>query len=67
VVYRARRRDERFVVQANARGQTIREHPHYQAVFDFVFSPDGRQVGYGVRDGRELWWRVEKLEGAGPG
>jgi Tol biopolymer transport system component len=67
VVYRARRGDERFVVQANARAQTIREHPHYQAVFDFVFSPDGRQVGYGVRQGRELWWKVEKLEGTGPG
>jgi len=27
-----------------------------------VFSADGRRVGYGARIGRELWWKVVKVE-----
>jgi hypothetical protein len=42
-------------------GRTIREHPHYEAVWDVVFSPDGKSVGYGVKIGQELWWKVEEL------
>ena len=61
VVYRARDHGERFAVVADLHGNTLREHPHYEAVFEVVFSPDGESVGYGVRTGQELWWRVEKL------
>jgi hypothetical protein len=61
VVYRARRSGERFVVVADTRGRTIREHPHHDAVFEVTFSPDRKAVGYGVRSGQELWWKVEPL------
>lgn len=63
VAYRARQSGERFVVVADKDGRTIREHPHYEAVWDLVFSPDGKYVGYGVKRGQELWWIAEKLEG----
>jgi len=61
LIYRARRRGERFVVQADGRARTVREHPHYLAVFDAAISPDGKTVGYGVRDGQALWWKVEPV------
>jgi Tol biopolymer transport system component len=62
IVYRARNKGERFVVVADLQGKTVREHPHYEAVWDVSFSPDGKLVGYGVKIGNELWWKVEKLE-----
>jgi hypothetical protein len=65
LVYRARRHGERFVVQADGLGQTVREHPHYQAVYEVAASPDGRSVGYGVRDRQELWWKVEPVVAVG--
>lgn len=61
LVYRARINGERFAVTADPKGQTIKEHPHYEAVWDVAFSPDGKSVGYGVKVGREFWWKVEKL------
>lgn len=61
IVYRARNNGERFVVEADLKGRIIREHPHYEAVWDVSFSPDRKSVGYGVKIGRELWWKVEKL------
>lgn len=61
LVYRARMNGGRFAVTADAKGQTIKEHPHYEAVWDLVFSPDGKSVGYGVKIGQEFWWQVEKL------
>jgi hypothetical protein len=61
ILYRARNIGQRFVVISDLLGKTIREHPHYEAVWDSVFSPDGKSVGYGVRVGQELWWKVEKL------
>jgi len=44
-------------------GRTILEHPHHEAVSDVNFSPDGKLVGYGIKSGQELWWKVEKMEG----
>lgn len=64
LVYRARRKGERFLVQADRQGRTVREHPHYLAVYEVAFSPDGRSIGYGVRDGQALWWKVEPVAGA---
>lgn len=61
IFYRARNNGERFVVEADLQGRTTREHPHYESVWDLVFSPDGRSVGYGVKTGQEFWWKVEKL------
>lgn len=61
LVYRARQAGERFVVVTDTRGKLLREHPHYAAVFEVRFSPDGKSVGYGVRKGQELWWMVEPL------
>lgn len=61
VVYRARKNNQRFVVVANLQAKTIKEHSHYDAVWDTVFSPDGKTVGYGVKIGQELWWKVETL------
>lgn len=61
VVYRARSKGERFVVVADTRARTLREHPRYEEVHEVVFSPDGTAVGYGVLAGADLWWKVEKL------
>lgn len=61
VVYRARNSGQRFAVTADLQAQTIKEHPQYEAVWDVFFSPDSKNVGYGVKIGQELWWKVEKL------
>lgn len=34
----------------------------YQGVGNIVFSADSKSAAYGARIGRELWWRVEKLD-----
>lgn len=61
-VYRARTGGQRFIVVADTKtGQVIQEQAHYEAIWDFTFSPDGKSIGYGVKDGPELWWKVEKL------
>jgi ribosomal protein L21E len=61
IVYRARSDGQRFVVVADPAARTIREHPRYAGVFDVVFPPDGRSLGYGVAVGQELWWKVVRL------
>jgi len=62
VVYRARQDGKRFVVVADAlTGKVIKEHPRYERVFETVFTEDGSSVAYGVMDGKQLWWKVEKL------
>jgi hypothetical protein len=61
VVYRARKDGQRFVVVANTIGKTIRQHQSYELVFAPIFTADNRSVAYGVKDGKELWWKVEKL------
>lgn len=61
LVYRARQSGKRFVVVADITGKTIRKHPEYEQVFDVQFTADGKSVAYGVKDGNQLIWKVEKL------
>jgi hypothetical protein len=61
LVYRARQDGKRFVVVADTEGKTLRQHPAYEQVFPVQFTPDGRSVAYGVKDGRQLAWKVEPL------
>lgn len=61
IVYRVRDKGERYVVVADLEGNVLREHPHYNGVWDVSFAPDGSFVAYGVKKGNELWWKVEKL------
>jgi subtilisin family serine protease len=61
IVYRVRHKGERFVVVADLHGRTMREHPHYEAVWEVNFAPDGKTVGYGVKSGRQYRWHVEKI------
>lgn len=61
LVYRARKDGKRFVVVADGTGKVIRQHPQYEMVFSTVFTEDGKSVAYGVKNGQELWWKVEEL------
>lgn len=61
LVYRARQDGKRFVVVADTSGKVLRQHPAYEQVFDVQFTADGKSVAYGVKDGRKLIWKVEKL------
>jgi rRNA maturation protein Nop10 len=61
LVYRARKDGKRFVVVAEASGAVLREHPSYEQVFDAQFTPDSKAVAYGVKDGKQLAWKVEGL------
>lgn len=61
LVYRARQDGKRFVVVADVNGKSIRRHQSYELVFAPVFTEECRSVAYGVKDGRELWWKVETL------
>ena len=61
IVFRARSEGKRFVVVADKTGKIVKEHPPYEAVWEYKFSPDGKFVGYGVRSGQELWWQVASL------
>jgi hypothetical protein len=62
VVYRARKDGRRFVVAADAKdGSIIRQHPSYEQVFQPAFAAAGKAIGYGVKDGNKLVWRVEPL------
>jgi hypothetical protein len=31
-------------------------------VYPPVFTADGGSVAYGTKDGKEIWWKVEKLK-----
>jgi hypothetical protein len=61
LVYRARAAGKRFVVVANKSGGTVSVHPAYEQVFPVLFTADGKSVAYGVKDGRQLAWKVESL------
>jgi len=51
-----------FMVIADAEtGKVIKEGPAGDEIWPPVWSADGKAAGYGARQGRELWWRVEKL------
>lgn len=66
IAYRARKgpkeNAKRFIVIADAdTGKVIKEGPVGEEIWPPVFSSDGKSVGYGAKIGRELWWKVEKL------
>jgi hypothetical protein len=61
LVYRARKDGKRFVVVADKNGTTIKEQPAYDQVFDLHFTSDEKSVAYGIKDGNQLIWKVEKL------
>ncbi len=61
LVYRARKDGRRFVVISDADGRTIRQLPAYEQVFPVLFTADGKSITYGVKDGRQLAWKVEPL------
>lgn len=61
LAYRARQDGKRFLVVSDMKGKVVRRHKDYAMVFQPVFSADGASVAYGVLDGNELWWKVEKV------
>jgi hypothetical protein len=61
LVYRARQDNKRFVVVADLNGKIIKRLPSYERVFETTFTEDGTSVAYGVTDGNQIMWKVEKL------
>lgn len=61
LVYRARTGDRRLVVVADTAGKEHHRHPEAELVFPVVFTADGKSIAYGVKDGNQLIWKVEKL------
>jgi len=61
LIYRVRQDGKRFVVVADARGNTLAEQARYELVWQPVFAPDGKSIAYAVKNGREIWWKVEPL------
>lgn len=61
VVCRVRQDGQRFIVVLDMDGKLVRQHPAYEMVFEPVFLNEGRSLGYGVKDGTKLVWKVEKL------
>ncbi|WP_242392757.1 WD40 repeat domain-containing protein [Anaeromyxobacter oryzisoli] len=59
LAYRARKDGARFVVVAETGGGAVRLHPAYEQVFPVRFTADGSSIAYGVKDGRQLVWKVE--------
>ncbi len=62
LIYRARQEGMRFVVVADPKtGKVLKEFPRYERVFETIFTADGKSVAYGVKDGNQIMWKVEKL------
>lgn len=61
VICRVRSEGKRYIVVLDLEGKVLRQHPAYEMVFEPVFSSDGAAIGYGVKDGAKLVWKVEKL------
>lgn len=61
LIYKARKDGKRFVVVSDLEGKVLRQHPGYEMVYDIQFTADGQSVAYGVKDGKQLWWKVVKL------
>ena len=61
VAYRARKDGKRFVVIADTSAKTVKTHPSYEQVSGVQFTPDGKAVAYGVKDGKQLLWKVVPL------
>ena len=67
IAYRARtgtmEKAKRFIVIADAEtGKVIKEGRAGDEVWPPVWSADSKTAAYGARVGRELWWKVEKLD-----
>lgn len=62
LIYRARQDGRRFVVVADTKGNTMEEQPKYDMVLQPVITPDGKSIAYGVKTGKEFWWKVEPLK-----
>ena len=67
IAFRARtgtmEKAKRFLVIANTEtGKAIKEGHVSDEVWPPVWSADGKAVAYGARIGKELWWKVEKLD-----
>lgn len=62
LVYRARQAGKRFLVVSDTKEKIVSRHKDYAMVFQPSFTSDGKSVAYGVLDGNEFWWKVEKLE-----
>lgn len=61
LVYRARKDGKRFLVVSDRNGKIVKQHQSYEMVFPPVFTADRKSVAYGVKDGQQLVWKVEKL------
>ena len=61
IAYRARKNGKRFVVIADNFANTIVTHPVHEQIFDVKFTGDGKSVAYGVKDERQLIWKVVSL------
>ncbi|UPU36731.1 hypothetical protein M1B72_03205 [Geomonas paludis] len=61
LVYRVRKNGKRFVVVSDRTGKVLKQHEPHEMVFPPVFTADGKSVAYGVKDGAQLVWKVEKL------
>lgn len=61
IVCRVRKDSKRFIVVLDLDGNLLRQHSSYELVFEPVFNSDGTSIGYGVKDGAKLIWKVEKL------
>ncbi len=62
VAWLAKQKERFFVVVRNVDMSKARRGPRYDKIWSPRFSPDGRQVLYGARSGRELWWKVEPID-----
>jgi hypothetical protein len=61
LTYRARNNGKRFLVVSDLNGKIISMQPNYEMVFPQVFTSDGKSVAYGVKEGNNVLWKVEKL------
>lgn len=61
LIFRVRQGGKRFMVVSDLKGNVVRQHKEYSMVFQPVFSADGTSISYGVVDGTDVWWKVEKL------
>lgn len=61
LICRVRQDGKRFLVVLDLDGNLVRKHPDFEMVFEPIFSGDGKSVGYGVKEGAKLAWKVEKL------
>lgn len=54
VIYRARQGGKRFVVVADDRAKTVRQHPSMDAIWQPELSKDGKTMNYGAVEGQEI-------------